>query len=417
MGKNLATRLGDANGVLKLRRELAVARHSGPAVGQHLHMRAPEVDHRLDGEQHAGLQRLAFADLAVVQDVGAVVEDLAKSVPAEIAHDAAALGFGIGLDGGADMPGGSAGLHGRDAALQGLVGDADEPLGAARDAPDRKHAARVAVPTVDDERHIDVDDVALAQGLGPGNAVTHDVVDRSADRLWKAAVIERGRVGAVGDGKVEDEIVERLGRDAGLHMLVQHVERLGGELAGLAHAGVGFRAVQLDLAVALDPVMMAPEIYAAPPPWPKGVEHPVARRRNDWTSWQEMFEAFKTRQPYSLWRPAVLEDYCRYGLLPKANGEGFELACPPAIEASIYTGSTGTNIYALAKTIEAPVLVLRAKAPEPGPRDYRDFSASPTWAGVAGIFPHGRDVYLPELTHFIPMQEPELTAHFISGEE
>ena len=201
--------------------------------------------------------------------------------------------------------------------------------------------------------------------------------------------------------------------------LVAHLGITGA--IGAGHSMGGHSLVQIAAAlpaafkrlVLIDPVMMAPEIYAAPSPWPRGVEHPVARRRNDWASWQEMFDAFKTRQPYSLWRPAVLEDYCRYGLLPKANGEGFELACPPAIEASIYTGSTGTNIYALAKTIEAPVLVLRAKAPGPGPRDYRDFSASPTWAGVAGIFPHGRDVYLPELTHFIPMQEPELTARYI----
>ena len=127
-----------------------------------------------------------------------------------------------------------------------------------------------------------------------------------------------------------------------------------------------------------------------------------------------MFDAFKARNPYSLWRPQVLTDYCRYGLLPKANGEGFELACPPAIEASIYMGSTGTNIYPLAKTIDVPVLVLRAKMRDPNAvRDYTDFAASPTWEGVAPTFPKGRDVYLPELTHFIPMQEPELTARYI----
>ena len=40
---------------------------------------------------------------------------------------------------------------------------------------------------------------------------------------------------------------------------------------------------------------------------------------------------------------AVLEDYCRFGLLPAADGQGFVLACPPAIEASIYTGSAGAD--------------------------------------------------------------------------
>jgi len=128
-----------------------------------------------------------------------------------------------------------------------------------------------------------------------------------------------------------------------------------------------------------------------------------------------MFDAFKARSPYSLWRPQVLEDYCRYGLLPKKNGDGFERACPPAIEASIYTGSTGTDIYALARTITVPVLVARAKQRDPTqPRDFTDFAASPTWEGVAASFANGRDLYLPALTHFIPMQEPELTAGWIA---
>jgi hypothetical protein len=39
------------------------------------------------------------------------------------------------------------------------------------------------VPTVEDESHIDVDDVAVAQRLVAGNAVADDVVDRDATRL------------------------------------------------------------------------------------------------------------------------------------------------------------------------------------------------------------------------------------------
>jgi pimeloyl-ACP methyl ester carboxylesterase len=205
--------------------------------------------------------------------------------------------------------------------------------------------------------------------------------------------------------------------------LVDHLELRDARAAG--HSMGGHTLVQVAAAnrrafrrlVLVDPVMMAPEIYAAPPFWPQGFEHPVARRRNSWASWNEMFDAFKERAPYSLWRPKVLEDYCRYGLLPKQSGDGFELACPPAIEASIYMGSTGTDIYALARTVTQPVLVVRARPRDPRvPREYTDFAASPTWEGVASVFPRGRDVYLPELTHFIPMQEPELTAKFIAAD-
>ncbi len=50
-------------------------------------------------------------------------------------------------------------------------------------------------------------------------------------------------------GEGEDALVELLGGDAGPHVLGQHVERGGGELAGLAHAGKGFRSVAPDLPI------------------------------------------------------------------------------------------------------------------------------------------------------------------------
>lgn len=170
--------------------------------------------------------------------------------------------------------------------------------------------------------------------------------------------------------------------------------------------------------VLVDPVMLPPEVYANPKffAMPEGQVHPVAKRRNAWASWEAMFDAFKSRAPYSLWNVDVLADYCRYGLVPAANGQGFELACPPEIEASIYTASAGTDIYAIAARVNVPVVVLRAKPRGDGPRDRADFSASPTWEGAARAFTHGRDVQLFHLTHFIPMEDPALTARFIADE-
>src|SRR4051812_42623841 len=52
---------GHADRMLELRRQRAIARHRGPAVGQDFYMRLAEIDHRLDGEEHAGLQHHALA--------------------------------------------------------------------------------------------------------------------------------------------------------------------------------------------------------------------------------------------------------------------------------------------------------------------------------------------------------------------
>ena len=163
----------------------------------------------------------------------------------------------------------------------------------------------------------------------------------------------------------------------------------------------------------VDPVIMDPDRYAETMRrFAAGTaeEHPVARRRNTWASVEEMVERFADRHPFRLWRPDVLLDYCQHGLNP--DGDGFVLACPPLVEASIYMGSAGRDIGDVIATLPHPTVVMRAHQREErdGPMD---FAQSPTWPGLAAALPNGRDVYLPELTHFIPMQRPDLVAEHI----
>ncbi len=141
----------------------------------------------------------------------------------------------------------------------------------------------------------------------------------------------------------------------------------------------------------------------------------VARRRNEWASPEEMVERFRSRYPFDLWQPQVLDDYARYGLLPAPSGEGYVLACPPAIEAAVYGArGMGENIWGAVPKVTVPVRVLRAREPEPGVQA-RPFETSPTDPGLASAFPNGEDRVLSHLTHFIPMQEPGLVAEEIAG--
>ena len=64
---------------------------------------------------------------------------------------------------------------------------------------------------------------------------------------------------------------------------------------------------------------------------------------------------------------------------------------------------------------QVPVTVLRAKQRE-ATQTTLDFTKSPTWSELSKQFKHGRDVYLPELTHFIPMQDPALVASYLRGD-
>lgn len=167
----------------------------------------------------------------------------------------------------------------------------------------------------------------------------------------------------------------------------------------------------------VDPVMHAPEIAGvrrfADLAGPE--DHPVARRRDRWPDWRAFRDRFKDRKPYSLWRPEILEDYCRYGLRPAPDGDGFELACAPILEASIYFNSWRANILDRLMRIRAPVTVLRARYTERDPSQPTDYLRSTTWSGLARRFPDAEDVYLPDLTHFIPMQAPGLVAGHVQA--
>ncbi len=164
----------------------------------------------------------------------------------------------------------------------------------------------------------------------------------------------------------------------------------------------------------IDPVIMDPVFYAhaAGRPVPDASEHPVSRRRNRWDGREAMLASFAERPPYAHWRPEVLADYCRYGLLPAADGEGFELACPPRLEASVYLGAAHTDPYAWLGRIAAPSTVIRARTGERASN--LDFSVSPSWPGLGAELGAVRDEQWAEHSHFIPMEVPQRLAGLIA---
>jgi lipase len=172
--------------------------------------------------------------------------------------------------------------------------------------------------------------------------------------------------------------------------------------------------------VLIDPVIASPDDYREGGWMIASLgdqKHPTAKRKNRFASVDEMFQRFRDRKPYSYFDPSALRDHCQYALLPAPEGEGYVLACPPEIEASIYmTSRTNAAVYDSIRVLEIPVLILRAKGP-PDERDVMDFASSPTWPGLVHEFQDGREVHLAEHTHFLPMEAPELVAGYVLGSE
>jgi lipase len=200
---------------------------------------------------------------------------------------------------------------------------------------------------------------------------------------------------------------------------LQRVVGVGHSMGGHAVVQAAAREGQrFERLVLVDPVIMDPAHYAAMKEMmdhQQPGDHPTSKRNNQWRSWESMFERLRGRGSFAVWRDDALEDYCRYGLVPNPDGPDWMLACPPWVEASIYTGSAGRAIHDLFATIDVPVVVLRGE--KRTRTESMDFLASPTWENLANQFPQGRDVYLPHLTHFIPMQDPALVARFIENHD
>ncbi len=188
------------------------------------------------------------------------------------------------------------------------------------------------------------------------------------------------------------------------HLGLRGAIGVGHSMGGFALVAAAIEMAEIFSALLLvDPVIFPREAYRSPAPDASF----IGRRRNRFASPEEMVDRFRGRLPFSAWQPEALRNYCEYGLL--ADGDSFVLACAPDVEAAIYEHSNApeNNLYSAMPGVYLPVTVLRAGTT---PTAAFDLNASPTGPGVATCFPNGRDVYLPERNHYIPMEAPELVA-------
>jgi lipase len=230
-------------------------------------------------------------------------------------------------------------------------------------------------------------------------------------RLWDQIIVPNRQCFAIdlrghgrSDKNLESYDWRRFGEDTamvakelGLRGAVGVGHSLGGHAMALAAA---IEPSAFSSLLLVDPVIQMPDRYDG---HRKEVEF-IARRRRRWKSAEEMFERFCLRPPFSAWQPEILHDYCEFGLLP--DGDEFVLACPPEIEATIYERSNwpDADISEELSLIQTVTTVMRSG--KLMTREKFDLSASATDPNLASRMPNARDVYLPECSHFIPMEHP-----------
>lgn len=277
------------------------------------------------------------------------------------------------------------------------------------------------------EFEVDVGDTAIAVREWPGRGrpilllhatgfhsrCWNEVVRRLHHRQVYAADLRfHGDSGSQGEvsWSVMSEDIRRLIEALELRELIGVGHSIGGYLMARAAAALPCRFHHLLL---IDPVILPPAIYREAPriAGTAPQDHPVSRRRNRWQDADEMYRRFRDRKPFDTWQDQILRDYCDYALKPAGEDGLLQLACDPINEAAVYVNQGGNEvIHEELAQIETPVHLLRAA---PAEAAIMDLSRSPTWPGLADALPNCRETYLPEMSHFIPMEDPQLVADCI----
>ncbi|MEN2991083.1 alpha/beta hydrolase [Tistrella sp. BH-R2-4] len=135
------------------------------------------------------------------------------------------------------------------------------------------------------------------------------------------------------------------------------------------------------------------------------------RRRKDRFASPEAFaQIFRDRPEFAQMEPQAPDDLAAALLVPADDGDGFQLACKPAIESGFYSGNTCEDLWSLIDRagrepgLVAPSLMMAGRRPD----GTGDFTAeiAPEIAVRAGF----DFVRLAGLTHMLPLERPALIA-------
>src|SRR5690606_23469556 len=123
----------------------------------------------------------AAAPNSDVADLRLFVEFAPDPMSHEVGHDSAAKALGKLLDGCADVAQPRAGLDLTDAELERAPRYLRDLFGVGAGSSNVERRRRIPMEPVVDVRDVDVDDVAVDQPLGPGDAMADDMVDGRAN--------------------------------------------------------------------------------------------------------------------------------------------------------------------------------------------------------------------------------------------
>jgi pimeloyl-ACP methyl ester carboxylesterase len=134
-------------------------------------------------------------------------------------------------------------------------------------------------------------------------------------------------------------------------------------------------------------------------------DFPMARgarkRRNEWASVDEAYEAYGSKPPLEAMTPESLRAYVEYGLRDRGDGV-FELKCSPEVEARVYSMAPLNGAWGVLPEIHAEVVVACGAT---------STDIGPELAGrIALRLPSAHVEVWPGRGHFGPQEDPDACA-------
>jgi len=203
--------------------------------------------------------------------------------------------------------------------------------------------------------------------------------------------------------------------------LVQLIELLNlpkDNLIGIGHSMGGYALVWaaaiastrlFQSLLLFDPGILPRSLYGIGDHKIESLEY-ILRRKNQWSSIEDMISRLETREPFSRWPKDVLRNYCTYAL-----DENHKLTCTSEGEHSMYQSSlqSDSNIYPIIEQSKfirnIPIHIVRSSLPLSIGR----FNTSPTSTDLVKWFEKGRDTYVENAKHFFPIEQPQLMVNFV----
>ena len=127
----------------------------------------------------------------------------------------------------------------------------------------------------------------------------------------------------------------------------------------------------------------------------------AGRRRNEWASPDEAYDAYASKKPLNVMTPESLRSYVEYGLRDRGDGV-FELKCRPDVEAATYAMALTNGAWSVLPEIDVPVLVACGELSTDIPPRYAQ--------QIAERLPRGHTEVWPGRGHFGPQEDPDACA-------